>query len=443
MSMHEVTPEDTVAAREMLEWALARLADRSTVLPPAEPLQSLPELTADGIGAEAAMRLLREAVFPTAIPSDHPRYLAFIPGTPTVTAAIADMGLSAAMIYGGSRMEAGAAANAEDAAIRWLADAAGFPDTAGGTFVSGGSIANLSALVAARGDRHAVPARQVIITGASAHSSMAAAARIMGCDLRAAEPADGHGRLDSLTLAAALEGCNPDDVVAVVATAGATNNGAVDDLAGVADVCAEQRIWMHVDGAYGGAALVSPRTRPLFDGIERADSFIVDPHKWLYAPFDCAAVVYRDRYAARQALTQEADYLDAIHDREVGNPSDLAIHLTRRVRGLPLWASVLAYGTAAYTQAVDHSLDIAAYAAERIARSAHLETAVEPSLTVVLLRRLGWTDADYGAWCESALQRGLAFATPTKHHGETVLRFCFINPMTTREDVDLVLDDLV
>jgi L-2,4-diaminobutyrate decarboxylase len=442
MPMHEPTPQDAAAAREMLEWALSRLADRRGILPPAAPLEALPELTATGIGAEAALRLLRDGVFPTAIPPDHPRYLAFVPGTTTVVAAIADMALSAAMIYGGSRIEAGAAADAEDAALRWLADAAGFPATADGTFVSGGSIANLSALVAARGDRHASPRRQVIVTGASAHSSLAAAARIMGCDLCAAPAADDHGRLTGATLAVALEGRDPQDVVAVVATAGATNNGAVDDLAGVSDVCVTRGIWLHVDGAYGGAALLSPRRRGLFAGIERADSFIVDPHKWLYTPFDCAAVLYRDGAAARCALTQEADYLDAVSDHAVGNPSDLAIHLTRRVRGLPLWASLLAHGTAAYTEAVDHCLDIAEYAAQRIAASSRMELALEPALTVVLVRRLGWSEPRYVAWCAAALDSGLAMVTPTKHNGETVLRFCFVNPLTTRDDVDLVLDDL-
>ncbi|MCX6364211.1 MAG: aminotransferase class V-fold PLP-dependent enzyme [Actinobacteria bacterium] len=442
MPMHELTPGDAAAAREMIEWALTRLADRRAVLPPATTAETLPALTARGIGAEAALRLLVDVVFPTAIPPDHPRFLAFIPGAPTVVAAIADMALSPAMIFGGSRIEAGAAVDAEDAALRWLADAAGFPASAQGTFVSGGSIATLSALVAARGERYAAARRQVIVAGASAHSSMAAAARIMGCDLCAAPPADDHGRLSGATLATALRDRDPEDVVAVVATAGATNNGAVDDLAGVAEVCAARGIWLHVDGAYGGAALLSPRTRPLFDGIERADSFIVNPHKWLYAPFDCAAVVYRDGARARQALTQEADYLDAISDGAVGNPSDLAIHLTRRPRGLPLWASVLAYGTAAYTEAVDHCLDIAEYAAARILASPDLELALEPALTVILVRRLGWKSKDYEAWCRDALRSGLAMVMPTKHLGETMLRFCFINPLTTPDDVDLVLDGL-
>jgi glutamate/tyrosine decarboxylase-like PLP-dependent enzyme len=440
MSMHEPTPADGAAAQDTLDWAMARLADRRSVLPPAPLCEPLPALTPGGIGTEAALRALREAVIPTAIPPDHPRFLAFVAGTPTVAAAIADMALPAAMVFGGSLLEAGAAVEAEDAVVRWLADLAGFPPSAGGTFVSGGSIASLSALVAARGERFGAPRRQAIVVGASAHASMAAAARIMGCDLVTAPAADEHGRLTACVLETALAGCDPHDVIAVVATAGATNTGAFDDLVGVAGVCAALRLWLHVDGAYGGAALLSARTRPLLAGIERADSFIVNPHKMLYAPFDCAAVLYRDAAAARRALTQEAEYLDPISGH--GNPSDLAIHLTRRARGLPLWASVLAYGTDAYAAAVDHCVDTAAYAAARVAAAPALELVIEPAFTVLLVRRLGWAAGDYAAWCADALDRGLAVLMPTRHRGETVLRFCFVNPQTTREDVDLVLADL-
>ena len=276
----------------------------------------------------------------------------------------------------------------------------------------------------------------------SAHSSLAAATRVMGCDLVVAPPADDHGRLDAAALTAALEGHDREDVGAGVATAGAPHNGAVDDLEAVAGVCAARGLWLHVDGAYGGAALLSPRLRGLFAGIERADSFIVNPHKWLYLPFDCAAVVYRDARAARRALTQQADYLDAIADDEAGNPSDLALHLTRRARGLPLWASVLAYGTDAYVQAIEHCHDVALYAAERITASPALELVLEPSLTVVVLRRLGWDAPAYTAWSDAALHSGLGMITPTRHDGETVLRLCFINPLTTRDDVDMVLEDL-
>jgi glutamate/tyrosine decarboxylase-like PLP-dependent enzyme len=435
-------PGDAAAAHAVADWALARLAGRRDILPRTEPDGPLPALGRTGIGADAALEVFRKRVAPTAMPPDHPRFLAFIPGAPTVAAALTDMALSVAMIYGGDYLEGGRAVEAEEAAVRWLADAAGFPATAGGTFVSGGSIANLSALVAARGGGPEAHRRRVIVAGASAHSSMAAAAHIMGCELVTAPAADAHGRLDARTLEQALEPLDTTVVVAVVATAGATNTGAFDDLGGVADVCAAHDLRLHVDGAYGGAALLSPRTRPLLDGIERADSFIVDPHKMLYSTFDCAALVYRDCAAASAALTQTADYLEAVCDGEAPNPSDLAIHLTRRARGVPLWASVLAYGTDAYAAAVDHCVDITAYAAERIQASPVLEAALEPAFSVILVRRPGWSAEDYAAWCDQAMARGVAAVLPTKLAGEPLLRFCFVNPLTTREDVDLVLADL-
>ncbi|MFA4965211.1 MAG: pyridoxal-dependent decarboxylase, partial [Thermoleophilia bacterium] len=222
-------------------------------------------------------------------------------------------------------------------------------------------------------------------------------------------------------------------------TAGATNTGAVDDLAGVAGVCAEHGLWLHVDGAYGGAALLSPRTRPLFRGLELADSLTVNPHKWLFAPFECSAIIYRDKAAAARALTQRADYLDAVAEEDGGNPWDLAVHLTRRPRGLPLWASLVAYGTDAYVEAIEGCLDTAGYAAAAVRAHPHLELAVEPALSVVLFRRPGWTPADYARWSEAAIRTGLAVATPTRHGGETMLRFCFVNPLTTTADVDLVV----
>lgn len=432
---------DAAAVRQIGDWAIARLAGRRSILPRREPGGPLPPLAATGIGAQAALELLLDEVMPAAIPPDHPRYLAFVPGAPTVAAALADMALSPAMVYAGTHLEAGPAIDAENAALRWLADLAGFPESAGGTFVSGGSIATLSALVAARGDEPE-GRRRFILAGVSAHSSVAAAARIMGCEPVVAPAADAHGRLDGRTLEQTLHGLDPREVVAVVATAGATNNGAFDDLGGIADVCHAHRLKLHVDAAYGGAALLSPRTRPLLAGIERADSFIVDPHKMLYSTFDCGAVVYRDGRAAAGALTQSADYLDAVCDGDRPNPSDLAIHLTRRARGVPLWASVLAYGTDAYAAAVDHCVDISAYAAGQIGASPVLQLVLEPSFTVVVVRRLGWSAQDYAAWSHGAMARGVAVVLPTKHRGETCLRLCFINPLTTREDVDLVLADL-
>ena len=214
--------------------------------------------------------------------------------------------------------------------MRWLADAAGFPATGGGTFVSGGSIANLSALVAARGGGPEAPAAAscrrrlgALVHGRRrAHHGLRAGHGARGRRARA----PGRAPLEQ-----ALAPLDPTEVVAVVATAGATNTGAFDDLVGVADVCAAHGLRLHVDGAYGGAALLSPSTRPLLAGIERADSFIVDPHKMLYSHVRLRrAGLPRLRERRCGALTQTADYLEPSATATSRNPSDLAIHLTRR-----------------------------------------------------------------------------------------------------------------
>ena len=149
------------------------------------------------------------------------------------------------------------------------------------------------------------------------------------------------------------------DVIAVVATSGTTNAGLIDDLAGVAEVAKEYRLWMHVDGAYGGAGLFSPQLRPRYEGLEHADSFVVDPHKWLFAPFDCASLIYREPALARSVHTQDASYLDVLHTQADWNPSDFAYHLTRRARGLALWFSLAVNGTDAYGDAVDQAITLA------------------------------------------------------------------------------------
>jgi L-2,4-diaminobutyrate decarboxylase len=441
-TMHRPEPEDWKLALEVSEWAMERLTDRRSTFPPRRWPDQLPPIQAEGVGAVAAWDILRDDVLSTALPSDHPRYLAFVPGAPTVAGVLADMAVSAAGIYAGSALEGGAVVVAERAALRWLADLAGLPDTAHGTFVSGGSTANLSALVAAR---HAVKARtgrqpSTILVGAGAHSSISAAADVMGCSVVFAGDID--GRFDGTALRTALAGVDRDDIVAVAATGGTTNTGAIDDLASLADVCREHQLWLHADAAYGGAALLSERCRHRFAGIEQVDSLTIDPHKWLFTPFDCAAVIYRDAAVARRAHAQRAPYLDAVNGDEEDNPADYATHLSRRARGIPLWMSLVANGTDAYTQAVDACLDLAEYAADRIEAGEQFELACPPSLSVVVFRRRGWVRADYERWSAAARRSGLGLVTPTSVSGAPALRFCFVNPATTIMDIDLLLDSL-
>jgi glutamate/tyrosine decarboxylase-like PLP-dependent enzyme len=233
------------------------------------------------------------------------------------------------------------------------------------------------------------------------------------------------------------------DVVAVVATAGTTNAGMVDDLAGVAEVARRWGLWLHVDGAYGGAALLSKslEVRTMFRGLGSADSFVVDPHKWLFAPFDCAALLYREPALAKAVHSQQAAYLDSIHTGadEEWNPSDYAYHLTRRARGLALWYSLVVNGTDAYSAAVDAALSMARLTAKLIDEAPYLELVREPELSVVLFRRKGWAPADYDSWSTRLLDDQVAFVTPTKWEGETVARLIFLHPGTGEEIVREVI----
>jgi glutamate/tyrosine decarboxylase-like PLP-dependent enzyme len=247
-------------------------------------------------------------------------------------------------------------------------------------------------------------------------------------------------RLTGDALAEALD-ADGDGVYAVVATAGTTNLGLIDDLAGIAAVCGERGIWLHVDGAYGLGALCAPSARERLAGIERADSFIVDPHKWLFSPFDCCALVYREPGLARAAHRQHASYLEALYaDDAAFNPSDYAVHLTRRARGLPFWFTLAVNGTDAVTEAVETTLAVTRAGADEIRSRPELELLREPELTVLVFRRRGWGAGDYDRWAEDLRADGTAMVMPTTVGGEAVARLALVNPRTTVDDLRLVLD---
>ena len=224
------------------------------------------------------------------------------------------------------------------------------------------------------------------------------------------------------------------ELFAVVASAGTTNGGVVDDIADLADVCTQFDVWLHVDGAYGGAGLAAPSVRWRSHGIERAHSFIVDPHKWLFAPYDCCALVYRDVALARAAHAQHASYLDVV-DREVWNPTDLAVHLSRRARGLPFWFSLAVHGTDRYTEAIERTLTAARAVADGIRTVPTLELLLEPELSVLIFERPGWTDDDYHRWSTRLAHEGLILCLPTVWQGRTTLRLALVNPATQADHV--------
>ena len=401
-------------------------------------------ITPNGKNAVEILSLFAHRIVNSVISCDSPRFLAFVPAAPTKASLLFDMVVSASSLQGTSWLEAGGAVMAENQALRFLADNAGMPAQAGGCFVSGGSAANLSALVVAHDRGQARLARRDVRVAVSqdAHSSVSKALHVIGTGALVVE-SPGH-RLTGEGLEGALRAdADPSDVVAVVATGGTTNAGIVDDLAGVAEVCQRRGLWFHVDAAYGGAALLSKseKVRALFNGSEHADSFVVDPHKWLFAPFDCAGLLYREPALAKAVHAQHASYLDPIHTGagDEWNPSDYAYHLTRRARGLALWYSLVVNGADAYSNAVDAALSMAQVAGELIAGEPRLELVRDPGLSIVLFRRKGWGTADYQQWSTRLLDDQIAFVTPTKWEAETVARLIFLHPGTTEEIVREVL----
>lgn len=405
-------------------------------------------ITAEGTDPERILAVFEDRLATAVVSCDSPRFLSFIPAAPTKASLLFDMVVACSSLQGTSWMEAAGAVAAENQALRVLADLAGLPPGAGGCFVSGGSAGNLSALMVARDTAgHRMGAggseRPVVAIGEEAHSSVAKALRVLGVEPLLVPDRDhrltGHG------LRSALDR-DPRglDAVAVVATAGTTNAGIVDDLAGVAAVARERSLWFHVDGAYGCAALFAPSVRHRFDGIEQADSVVVDPHKWLFAPFDCAALLYREPNLAKAVHTQDASYLEVIHRDapEEWNPSDYAYHLTRRARGLPLWFSLAVYGTTAYTDAIETVLSVARRAAELIEAAPFLELVRPPELAVVLFRRRGWDGADYERWSARVLADQIAFVAPSSWEGEPVGRLALLHPGTTADVIEEIISTL-
>ena len=327
------------------------------------------------------------------------------------------------------------------------------PEGAFGVFTSGGTAANLSAIVTAREHWRENPEykreKGLIITSSGAHSSIKAMAKVADVDIILV---DSEESLTGDPLQKTIDNLTEHQrkcLFAVVATGGTTNAGIIDDLQSIAKVCKNEKLWFHVDAAYGGGALVADSVRHLFSGIEKADSITIDPHKWMFSPYDCGAVIYKNMELAKNAHSQQGSYLEIFKDEGAHgfNPTDYQIQLTRRVRGLPLWFSLATHGTDRYKEAVERGIELAQIAGKLIEKHPDLELVREPSLSCVLYRRKGWQPEDYTHWTYENHRKGFALVTPTKWKNgdtfETVSRFCFINPDTTERDIELILNSMV
>ena len=377
----------------------------------------------------------------------HPRFFAFIPEPGNFVGAMADALASGFNVFAGTWIGGSGPAQIELVTIDWLRELCGLPPEAGGLFVSGGSMANLTALAAARHiklDDRIEDA--VIYCSDQTHSCVERALRVLGfapeqivkieCDSKFRLPI---AELEEAITRDRARGKRP---FCVVANAGAVNTGAIDPLNELADLCRDEHLWLHVDGAYGAAAVLSERGRILLAGIERVDSLALDPHKWLFQPFEIGCVLLRDRSLLKKTFRILPEYLaDTQLAEEEINHCDYGIQLTRSFRALKLWLSFKTFGVSAFREAIQRGIEMAELAELAIRNSARFEVVSPATLGMVVFRFRpeGVSEAEANKINQElvgAMARdGFVFATSTTLRGQTVLRFCTINPRTTEDDI--------
>jgi len=377
----------------------------------------------------------------------HPRFFAFVPSPSNFVGVMADCLAAGYNIFNGSWLVASGPAQIELVTVDWLRQMCGLPDTAGGLFVSGGTAANLTALAVARharlGDRtagavvyysdqtHAVMDRGLHLLGFSPHQS-----RVL--------PTGDDERLPLPALEAAIQEDRAAGRIpfAVVGNAGTTNSGAVDPLPQLAELCREQELWLHADAAYGGPAMLTERGRVTLQGLHLVDSLSLDPHKWLFQPFESGCVLVRDGSLLPDTFAMHPEVLrDVDRGNEEVNFRDYGIQLTRGFKALKLWMSLKVFGLDAFEQAIARGIEMAEIA-EQILRESPVWEVVSPAqLGVVTFR---YTSSDLSPPDGDTLNRqivdamiedGLALISSTVLRGRLVLRLCTINPRTTAADL--------
>lgn len=385
----------------------------------------------------------------------HPRFFAFIPSPSNFVSVMADALGAAFNPFAGNWLEGSGPTQIELVTIDWLREMCGLPETAGGLFVSGGSMANLTALAAARQARLDNRSDDAVIYFSDqAHNSIEKGLRVLGFareQIRAL-PSDENFRLhvESLRQAVAEDRANGKRPFCLIANAGTTNTGAVDPLDQLADLCEQENLWLHVDGAYGAAACLSERGRKLLTGIERADSLSLDPHKWLFQPFEIGCVIARDARLLKKTFHTMAGYLEDTKraEEEEINYYDYGVQLTRGFRALKLWLSIKTFGAAAFREAINRGFELAEFA-EGLLRQSDCWRIISPATFGIVTFRFvveGYSDSQineiHRRMVEAMADDGFAFANSTSLRGQTVMRLCTINPRTTEDDIRATIKQL-
>lgn len=386
----------------------------------------------------------------------HPRCYAFIPSPASPLSWLGDMMTSAYNPHAGSWLQSSSASCMEQEVIKWLCHQADYPNTAGGLFVSGGSMANLTALIAARNAKLSENeyGNGVIYVSEQTHSSVGKGLKMIGfrADQITKIPCDDNYRMEIRSLERAVSEDRKAGRIpfAVVATAGTTNTGSIDPINDIANLCEKENLWLHVDGAYGASVLVSDKFKHLLHGISRADSISWDAHKWLMQTYSCSAVLLRNKRHLTDSFSTKPEYLkDAAIENEQVNFWDLGPELTRPARSLKLWVTMQVLGTQALGEMVEHGVKLAQWAEDEIKKHENWEIVSPAQLAIVNFRYAppGFTGNELDTINQRISQKmtddGFASVLTTNLHGKTTLRICAIHPDATEEDIRKTVQLLV
>lgn len=421
---------------------VTRKGDRATM--EARLREGIPQGGMDSLDVVAQ---LERDVFSHIMYTNHPRFFAFVPGPSNFVGVMADALAAGFNAFAGTWLEASGPAQVELVTVDWLRKACGLPDAAGGLFVSGGSMANITALAVARQLKLGGRTDGAVAYGSDqTHSSVERGLRVLGFggDQWRKLPSDEHFRLDLVALRRAVEADRAAGRVpfCVVANAGTTNTGAIDPLPELVDYCQREGLWLHVDGAYGAAAVLCQRGRALLEGLGQVDSLSLDPHKWLFQPYEIGCVLVREEGWLRETFHILPEYLADIEGQtgEV-NFCDRGIQLTRAFRALKLWMSLKIFGREAFEAAINRGFELAE-AAETALRDLPDWQVVTPARMGVLTFRYapaGMVDEALNRLnrdlVEAMIVDGFGMLSSTVLRGRTVLRMCTINPRATGDDV--------
>lgn len=408
-----------------------------------------------GIGVEQLFRKINNEVLPNSTAVAHPRFLAYVLGPPNGIAPYAEA-IAATINQNCNFWQLSPAASVvERSVIAWLAGLFGYGESAGGILVGGGSIATMNALTTALSERR--PAFRetglqaglpplVLYTSDEAHRCVEKAVAVLGLGLNNVRriPTDDVYcmRVDSLQAAIRADRAAGLEPFCVVATSGTVMTGSIDPIEAIADVCDEENLWLHIDGAYGALFILSDSKRAAFAGCERADSIALDPHKLLFAPLEAGCLIVRDREKLRRAFAFTSSYLPVEEDPLMLDYMDYGPQLSRSFKALKIWSALQTFGVDTFRSAIDYNLCLAQYLAERIQASPNLELMAPVPLTAICFKLKSAGDTDYTSTLNTLANEGTALLGPASVGGHKGMRACITNYRTTRGDIDLIADRL-